>query len=101
MPTLSIWIQICIQVIAYIVIAVIFITAIRADVKILKIQMDGIKDNLKLLNDSMTKVGECLRMIAVQDTRITHIEDDIRDLKHGRGFIDMSPNVRQLFSGDK
>lgn len=91
MASFSIWIQIGIQVVAYLIIAVIFVAAIRSDVKILRIQMDAIKENLKLLNDSMTKVGDCLRMIAVQDTRLTHIEDDIRDMKHGRGFVDVTP----------
>jgi hypothetical protein len=30
---------------------------------------------------------------ADQNRRILHLEEDVRDLRHGRGFIRTSPNV--------
>lgn len=33
------------------------------------------------------KVGEVLVKMAVTDTRLTNVEKDIRELKHGDGFI--------------
>jgi hypothetical protein len=33
------------------------------------------------------KVGEVLVLMAVHSTRLDNVEQDIRDLKHGRGFI--------------
>ena len=33
------------------------------------------------------KVGEVLVSMAVHSTRLDNVEQDIRDLKHGRGFI--------------
>jgi hypothetical protein len=92
--SIPIWIQISIQVAAYLIIAVIFVSAIRSDVKILRVQMEAIKDNLKILNDSMTKVGDCLTTIAVQNNRLSNLEEDIRELKHGKGFIDLGTTLK-------
>lgn len=33
------------------------------------------------------KLGDVLTAIAVQGTRIDRMEDDIREIRHGRGFI--------------
>lgn len=71
------------QFVGYAVVATVFIVMIKADVKVIKVQMDGITENLKTLNSLLTKV-------AVQDNRINSIEDDIRDMKHGKGFINVN-----------
>jgi len=33
------------------------------------------------------KVGDVLIQMAVTDTRLTNAEQDIRELKHGQGFV--------------
>ena len=33
------------------------------------------------------KVGEVLIKMAVTDTRLSNVEQDVRELKHGRGFV--------------
>ena len=38
------------------------------------------------------KVGEVLVKMAVTQTRLDNVEQDIRDLKHGRGFIQGNAN---------
>ena len=80
------------------VLATLFIVMIKADVKVLKAQMDGlgkvikvqtdgIAENLKILNNSFSQLSEVLSRSAVQDSRLTRVEEDIRELRHGRGFV--------------
>jgi hypothetical protein len=46
----------------------------------IKIDMTDMKEEIK-------KVGQVLVTLAVTTTRLDNAEQDIRDLKHGRGFI--------------
>ena len=39
------------------------------------------------LKTETKKLGDVLTAIAVQDARIGRMEEDIREIKHGRGFI--------------
>ena len=39
------------------------------------------------LKKETKKLGDVLTAIAVQGTRIGRVEEDIRELKHGRGFV--------------
>lgn len=75
------------QLAGMIILATIFVVMIKSDVKVLKVQMDGMNDNLKLLNASFTKLSDVLSNSAVQDNRISRAEEDIRELRHGRGFV--------------
>lgn len=52
------------------------------------------RETIKNLKDDMTdmkleikKVGEVLIQLAVADTRLTNLENDLRELKHGEGFV--------------
>lgn len=78
------------QILGPAIIATVFILMIKADVKILSVRMDGIIDNLKVLNGSFGKLSDILTSVAVQDQRISGIEEDMRELKHGRGFVDIT-----------
>lgn len=71
------------QFVGYAVVATVFIVMIKADVRVIKVQMDGITKNLETLNSLLTKV-------AVQDARINGIEEDMRELKHGKGFVNIN-----------
>lgn len=75
------------QVVGYVIVATIFIVMIKADVKVIKVQMDGITSNINILNNSFSKVSEVLTRIAVQDQRMLNVEEDIKELKHGKGFV--------------
>lgn len=76
-----------VQSFGYIIIGIFFIVMIKADVKILRVEMKGIRDNLNLLNGSFKQLSDILSQVAVQDVRIDRVVDDIRELKHGKGFI--------------
>jgi hypothetical protein len=39
------------------------------------------------MKKEIKKVGDVLVQMAVTSTRLDNVEQDIRDLKHGRGFI--------------
>lgn len=88
------------QLIGYLVVGIIFVVMIKSDVKVLKVQIDGLADNLKVLNSSFEKLGSILTKVAVQDARIGGIEDDIRELKHGKGFIRGPSGIDREYSGN-
>jgi hypothetical protein len=75
------------QLAGMVVLATLFVVMIKADVKVLKVQMNGITDNLKILNNSFTKLSDVISQTAVQDNRISRLEEDIREMRHGRGFV--------------
>lgn len=75
------------QIAAYILGAAIFVAMLKADIRILRhdmrnlsVRQDALAEGFKSLTDILTKV-------AVQDQRIKAIEDDVRELRHGRGYI--------------
>lgn len=69
------------------VLATLFVVMIKSDVKVLKVQLDGITDNLRVLNSSFARLSDVLSATAVQDSKISRLEEDIRELRHGRGFV--------------
>lgn len=46
-----------------------------------------IKEQQKLLMESLKQLNNILTQIAVQDARINMIEKDIDELRHNKGFI--------------
>ena len=56
----------------------------------LEIQNDILKlqaSDISSLKTEMKKLGDVLTAIAVQGNRIDRIEEDIREIRHGRGFV--------------
>lgn len=51
----------------------------------------ALKEELTNMQDELKKIGEVLITQADQNRRILHLEDDVRELRHGRGFIRSSP----------
>lgn len=60
----------------------VFVT-LRATVGNLKEQVIGMQSEIKKLADVITRM-------AVTDIRLTNLEQDLRELRHGRGFIQPS-----------
>lgn len=44
------------------------------------------------LKNETKKLGDVLTQIAVQQTRIERLENDLRELRHGRGFVQAAVN---------
>ncbi len=75
------------QILAYLVGIAIFIIMLKADIRILRHDMAAITLRQNILNEAFSQLTSILTTIARQDERIKATEDDIRDLRHGRGLI--------------
>lgn len=75
-----------VQLIGYVVVVVFFILKINTDVRILRVKMEGINGQLDILNQSFLKLGDILTQIAVQDSEISNLKQDLNELRHGRGW---------------
>ncbi len=53
----------------------------------LRSTVSHIQEDMSDMKTEIKKVGEVLIKMATTDVRLSAVEQDIRDLKHGRGFI--------------
>lgn len=49
--------------------------------------VNNLKNDMTDMKTEIKKVGEVLIKMAVTDNRLTNLEQDIRELKHGEGFV--------------
>ena len=49
--------------------------------------MDSVKAEIKKLGDVLVRIADMRGELRVLDTRITAAEQDIREIRHGDGFI--------------
>lgn len=56
-------------------------------VLLLRNTVSNLKNDMTDMKEEIKKVGQVLVTLAVTTTRLDNAEQDIRDLKHGRGFI--------------
>lgn len=61
--------------------------SIRSTVENLGRTVGGLERKVDGLNDVMVKIADMRGDLNVLSTRVTGVETDIRDLRHGRGFI--------------
>lgn len=47
----------------------------------------NLKEDVSEMKQEIKKVGEVLIKMAVTDSRLTNLEDDVRELRHGKGFV--------------
>lgn len=70
---------------------IIEITSILGGGALVLLQLKNTVGNLKTdvtdMKAELKKVGEVLIKLAVTDTRLSNVEQDIRELKHGEGFV--------------
>lgn len=60
---------------------------LKADVGALKQGAMSLKDDFNDMQVEIKKIGEVLITQADQNRRIMHLEDDVRELRHGDGFV--------------
>ncbi len=53
----------------------------------MKNNLTNLKEDVSDMKLEIKKVGDVLIKMAVTDTRLTNLENDIRELRHGRGFV--------------
>jgi hypothetical protein len=63
------------------------VSALKANSKQLKIDLDMMRSEMKKLGDIMVRLADIRGELRVLDTRITLSEQDVRELRHGEGFI--------------
>lgn len=64
-----------------------FLLYIKTELTQLKAEMIQVREQQKLLMDSIKQLNFILTQIAVQEARLNMIEKDIDELRHGQGFI--------------
>ncbi len=69
-----------IEVISILLGGLFFLWGMKARVDLMAVELASLKVEIAKLSDILTKV-------AVQDQRILNIEQDVKDLRHGIGFI--------------
>ena len=53
----------------------------------LRLTVANIKDEVSGMQTEIKKLADVITRMAVADVRLTNIEQDIRELRHGRGFV--------------
>lgn len=68
--------------------------ALRADVRVMRHDMNNLKERQEALGEAFNQLGSILSKVAVQDERLIEqgrrlerIEGTIDELRHGKGFI--------------
>lgn len=60
---------------------------LRADVRIMRHDMNNMKERQDALNEAFKQLGNILTQVAVQDQRLVQMKNEIDELRHGQGFI--------------
>lgn len=47
----------------------------------------NMKDDVAAMQTEIKKLAEVITRMAVTDVRLTNVEQDVRELRHGRGFV--------------
>lgn len=66
---------------------VLVLMAMKSDVSSLKTGANELRLDLGEMQKEIKKIGEVLITQADQNRRIMHLEEDVRELRHGRGFV--------------
>lgn len=64
-----------------------FIVYVRTELVSLRADIAQIKDHQTMLMDNIKQLNNILTQIAVQDVRLSMMEKDIDELRHGRGLV--------------
>ncbi|UPT93880.1 hypothetical protein J4G48_0031715 [Bradyrhizobium barranii subsp. apii] len=73
--------------------------ALKTGAKALKDDIDAMQAELKKLSDVLISLADIRGEIRVLDSRITGAEQDIRDLRHGDGFVQGRRGIDREFTG--
>lgn len=94
---LTVWLQIG-QIAVLVIGAAIYIIFIKADFKILKNSNEAnftiVRNDIHIMklradsqSDTLKQLTAILSTVAVQDNRLNHLEEDIREIRHGKGLV--------------
>lgn len=63
------------------------VLAVRGSVNDLGKDLVRMEADFTDMKTEIKKVGDVLIRMAITDTRLTNVEQDVREMKHGQGFI--------------
>ena len=66
---------------------ILVLITLKSDVKSLKRDFAGMQDEIKKLGEILINLADIRGEIKVLNTRVTATEQDIREMRHGDGFI--------------
>jgi hypothetical protein len=69
------------------------VNALKTGSETLKIDFNQMQAEIKKLGDILVNLADIRGEIRVHDTRITSAEQDIRELRHGDGFVKGSRGI--------
>lgn len=75
------------QIVAYLLGVAFFVIMLKADIRIIRHDLSNLKIRQDALNEAFQQLTTVLSQVAVQSQRLTAIEEDIRELRHGNGYI--------------
>ncbi len=61
--------------------------AMKSDIRVIRHDMKTLEQRQAVLHEAFTQLGTLLTTVAVQKTELEHVREDIREMKHGRGFV--------------
>lgn len=64
----------------------------------LKNTVSNIKDDVAGMQQEIKKLADVITKMAVTDIRLTNLEQDIRELRHGEGFVRGNKGIDREYS---
>lgn len=61
--------------------------SVKSDVRVIKHDMNNLAQRQEIVSESLAQITTILVTLAGQEERIKGLENDFRDLRHGKGFI--------------
>lgn len=80
-----------VQLVGFLVMAVGLFYGLKGDIRVIRHDMGHMEKRQEALGEAFKQLGQVLQQVAVQDTRIDRIEEDIKEMKHGQGFVTYFP----------
>lgn len=64
-----------------------FIWAMKADIGVVKRDIEYLQQSQKSLTEAFNQLGKILTQVAVQDQRMNMLEKRVDELSHGKGYV--------------
>lgn len=86
------------QVASILIGGLIVLVTMRSTVAVLQRDVAAIQAEIKKMGDILTKMAVAETRLDNTDTRLTNAERDIRELRHGQGFVRGSAGIDREYS---
>lgn len=60
---------------------------VQGDIRVIVQELESLDKHQVALESSINQMTQIMSQVAVQSNRIDHLEEDLRELKHGEGFV--------------